>query len=166
MKLPTFYLLDTISKNIYEPYTWQFTPSVIPLFLKANKQVDQNIPFILPAINIFLNKEYVNVVQISKQKYNSDDFVNMINSFSDVLVQHLTNAYIYMSCSVLSWLRLTLQIQVLSLAFVTPQINSPTLRNRRYWSNLEISIIYCRHLNQHWYSRLHRPVISLIYMML
>jgi pre-mRNA cleavage complex 2 protein Pcf11 len=42
MKLPAFYLLDAISKNVYEPYARQFAPFVIPLFLEAYEQVDQN----------------------------------------------------------------------------------------------------------------------------
>lgn len=42
MKLPAFYLLDAISKNVYDPYAQQFAPFVIPLFLEAYEQVDQN----------------------------------------------------------------------------------------------------------------------------
>ena len=42
MKLPAFYLLDMISKNIYEPYARQFAPFVSSLFLEAYAQVDQN----------------------------------------------------------------------------------------------------------------------------
>ena len=42
MKLPAFYLLDAISKNVYDPYARQFAPFVIPLFLEAYEQVDQN----------------------------------------------------------------------------------------------------------------------------
>lgn len=41
MKLPAFYLLDAISKNVYEPYARYFTPFVIPLFLETYRQVDQ-----------------------------------------------------------------------------------------------------------------------------
>ncbi|EPQ59475.1 hypothetical protein GLOTRDRAFT_55502, partial [Gloeophyllum trabeum ATCC 11539] len=42
MKLPAFYLLDAISKNVYEPYARHFTPFVTPLFLETYEQVDQN----------------------------------------------------------------------------------------------------------------------------
>jgi pre-mRNA cleavage complex 2 protein Pcf11 len=42
MKLPAFYLLDAISKNVYEPYARHFTAFVIPLFLETYDQVDQN----------------------------------------------------------------------------------------------------------------------------
>ncbi|KZT20412.1 hypothetical protein NEOLEDRAFT_1245287 [Neolentinus lepideus HHB14362 ss-1] len=42
MKLPAFYLLDAISKNVYEPYARHFTPFIIPLFLETYEQVDQN----------------------------------------------------------------------------------------------------------------------------
>ncbi|TFK55983.1 hypothetical protein OE88DRAFT_1652537 [Heliocybe sulcata] len=42
MKLPAFYLLDAISKNVYEPYARHFTPFVIPLFLETYEQVDQS----------------------------------------------------------------------------------------------------------------------------
>jgi pre-mRNA cleavage complex 2 protein Pcf11 len=42
MKLPAFYLLDAISKNVYEPYAREFAPYVIPLFLEAYQEVDQN----------------------------------------------------------------------------------------------------------------------------
>ncbi|KDQ64608.1 hypothetical protein JAAARDRAFT_118249 [Jaapia argillacea MUCL 33604] len=41
MKLPAFYLLDAISKNVFEPYARHFTPFVIPLFLETYEQVDQ-----------------------------------------------------------------------------------------------------------------------------
>ena len=42
MKLPAFYLLDAISKNLFEPYAGHFAVFVIPLFLDTYKQVDQN----------------------------------------------------------------------------------------------------------------------------
>jgi|ERR1700722_867778 len=42
MKLPAFYLLDAISKNIYEPYAHHFKAFVTPLFLETYQQVDQN----------------------------------------------------------------------------------------------------------------------------
>jgi pre-mRNA cleavage complex 2 protein Pcf11 len=42
MKLPAFYLLDAISKNVYEPYARHFATFVIPLFLEAYDQVDQS----------------------------------------------------------------------------------------------------------------------------
>lgn len=42
MKLPAFYLLDAISKNVYDPYARQFSGFVIPLFLETYNQVDQN----------------------------------------------------------------------------------------------------------------------------
>ncbi|KZT12516.1 uncharacterized protein LAESUDRAFT_718777 [Laetiporus sulphureus 93-53] len=41
MKLPAFYLLDAISKNVYEPYARHFTPIVVKLFLDTYEQVDQ-----------------------------------------------------------------------------------------------------------------------------
>jgi pre-mRNA cleavage complex 2 protein Pcf11 len=41
MKLPAFYLLDAISKNVFEPYARQFSTFVIPLFLETYEQVDQ-----------------------------------------------------------------------------------------------------------------------------
>ncbi|KAG6854830.1 hypothetical protein C0991_012020 [Blastosporella zonata] len=41
MKLPAFYLLDAISKNVYEPYARHFATFVIPLFLETYGQVDQ-----------------------------------------------------------------------------------------------------------------------------
>ena len=41
MKLPAFYLLDAISKNVYEPYSRHFASFVIPLFLEAYGQVDE-----------------------------------------------------------------------------------------------------------------------------
>jgi pre-mRNA cleavage complex 2 protein Pcf11 len=42
MKLPAFYLLDAISKNVFEPYARHFATFVIPLFLETYEQVDQN----------------------------------------------------------------------------------------------------------------------------
>jgi hypothetical protein len=42
MKLPAFYLLDAISKNVYEPYARHFAAFVIPLFLETYELVDQN----------------------------------------------------------------------------------------------------------------------------
>ncbi|KAF9008966.1 hypothetical protein BDQ17DRAFT_90529 [Cyathus striatus] len=42
MKLPAFYLLDAISKNVYEPYARHFTSFVIPLFLETYSQVDES----------------------------------------------------------------------------------------------------------------------------
>ncbi|KAF8238784.1 hypothetical protein L208DRAFT_1387086 [Tricholoma matsutake] len=42
MKLPAFYLLDAISKNVYEPYARHFAVFVIPLFLETYGQVDEN----------------------------------------------------------------------------------------------------------------------------
>ncbi|KAG6831134.1 hypothetical protein H0H92_012559 [Tricholoma furcatifolium] len=41
MKLPAFYLLDAISKNVYEPYARQFATFVIPLFLDTYNIVDE-----------------------------------------------------------------------------------------------------------------------------
>ena len=41
MKLPAFYLLDAISKNVFDPYARHFSPFVIPLFLESYQQVDQ-----------------------------------------------------------------------------------------------------------------------------
>jgi pre-mRNA cleavage complex 2 protein Pcf11 len=43
MKLPAFYLLDAISKNVYEPYARHFATFVNPLFLETYDQVDQSI---------------------------------------------------------------------------------------------------------------------------
>jgi pre-mRNA cleavage complex 2 protein Pcf11 len=40
LKLPAFYLLDAISKNVYEPYARQFSTFVVPLFLETYNQVD------------------------------------------------------------------------------------------------------------------------------
>jgi pre-mRNA cleavage complex 2 protein Pcf11 len=40
MKLPAFYLLDAISKNVYEPYARVFASFVIPLFLDTYRAVD------------------------------------------------------------------------------------------------------------------------------
>jgi pre-mRNA cleavage complex 2 protein Pcf11 len=40
MKLPAFYLLDAISKNVYEPYARVFASFVIPLFLDTYRTVD------------------------------------------------------------------------------------------------------------------------------
>ncbi|KAJ3576942.1 hypothetical protein NP233_g78 [Leucocoprinus birnbaumii] len=42
MKLPAFYLLGAISKNVYDPYLRVFAPLVIPLFLKTYRSVDDN----------------------------------------------------------------------------------------------------------------------------
>ncbi|EIW82099.1 hypothetical protein CONPUDRAFT_136662 [Coniophora puteana RWD-64-598 SS2] len=41
MKLPAFYLLDAIAKNVYEPYARLFSGFVINLFLETYQQVDQ-----------------------------------------------------------------------------------------------------------------------------
>ncbi|KAG6911199.1 hypothetical protein DXG01_003066 [Tephrocybe rancida] len=41
MKLPAFYLLDAISKNVYEPYARHFAIFVIPLFLETYGLVDE-----------------------------------------------------------------------------------------------------------------------------
>ncbi|THV08455.1 hypothetical protein K435DRAFT_740551 [Dendrothele bispora CBS 962.96] len=41
VKLPSFYLLDMISKNIFEPYARLFSTFVIPLFLETYQQVDE-----------------------------------------------------------------------------------------------------------------------------
>ncbi|KAF7352696.1 CID domain-containing protein [Mycena venus] len=41
MKLPAFYLLDAISKNVYEPYARNFSAFVVPLFLETYGQVDE-----------------------------------------------------------------------------------------------------------------------------
>ncbi|KAK0468209.1 uncharacterized protein EV420DRAFT_1503373 [Desarmillaria tabescens] len=40
MKLPAFYLLDMISKNIYDPYARHFASFVVPLFLETYAEVD------------------------------------------------------------------------------------------------------------------------------
>ncbi|KAJ7638922.1 hypothetical protein FB45DRAFT_904269 [Roridomyces roridus] len=42
MKLPAFYLLDAISKNVFDPYARQFSAFVVPLFLETYHQVDQS----------------------------------------------------------------------------------------------------------------------------
>ncbi|KAL0573968.1 mRNA 3' end processing factor [Marasmius crinis-equi] len=41
MKLPALYLLDMISKNIYEPYARHFATFIVPLFIKTYHQVDE-----------------------------------------------------------------------------------------------------------------------------
>jgi pre-mRNA cleavage complex 2 protein Pcf11 len=41
-KLTAFYLLDAISKNLYEPYARNFGPIVVPLFLDTYSQVDES----------------------------------------------------------------------------------------------------------------------------
>ncbi|KAJ7068377.1 hypothetical protein C8F01DRAFT_1117955 [Mycena amicta] len=41
MKLPAFYLLDAVSKNVFDPYARQFSAFVVPLFLETYGQVDQ-----------------------------------------------------------------------------------------------------------------------------
>ncbi|KAJ7665512.1 hypothetical protein B0H17DRAFT_1210971 [Mycena rosella] len=41
MKLPAFYLLDAISKNVYDPYARHFAAFVVPLFLETYAQVDE-----------------------------------------------------------------------------------------------------------------------------
>ncbi|KAF8663446.1 hypothetical protein AX16_001016 [Volvariella volvacea WC 439] len=40
MKLPPFYLLDAISKNVFDPYARQFAPVVTNLFLDTYREVD------------------------------------------------------------------------------------------------------------------------------
>ncbi len=42
MKLPSFYLLDAISKNVYDPYARHFVPVVVRLFLDTYEVVDQS----------------------------------------------------------------------------------------------------------------------------
>uniref|UniRef100_A0A8H8CJU9 CID domain-containing protein n=1 Tax=Psilocybe cubensis TaxID=181762 RepID=A0A8H8CJU9_PSICU len=42
MKLPAFYLLDAISKNVYEPYARHFATFVTSLYLETYNQVDDN----------------------------------------------------------------------------------------------------------------------------
>ena len=123
MKLPTFYLLDAISKNIYEPYTWQFAPSVIPLFLEANERVDQKF---LPATNTFLiinfspGSTILRGMSVQIGGKHGDDFVD---SFGDVL-QHLTDIYIYVSyvsfCFVLRLIKANITNPGTQPAFVTP----------------------------------------------
>ncbi|KAI0719620.1 hypothetical protein C8T65DRAFT_635929 [Cerioporus squamosus] len=41
MKLPSFYLLDAIAKNVYDPYARHFTPVVVRLFVDTYEVVDQ-----------------------------------------------------------------------------------------------------------------------------
>jgi len=41
MKLPAFYLLDAISKNVYEPYARRFSSFVVSLYLETYSQVDE-----------------------------------------------------------------------------------------------------------------------------
>jgi hypothetical protein len=41
MKLPAFYLLDAISKNVYELYARRFSAFVVPLYLETYSQVDE-----------------------------------------------------------------------------------------------------------------------------
>ena len=40
MKLPAFYLLDAIAKNVFNPYAEKFARFVVPLFLETYDQVD------------------------------------------------------------------------------------------------------------------------------
>ncbi|KAH8118317.1 hypothetical protein DFH11DRAFT_1502332 [Phellopilus nigrolimitatus] len=40
MKLPAFYVLDAISKNVYDPYALKFSAFVVPLFLETYGQAD------------------------------------------------------------------------------------------------------------------------------
>ncbi|CCM03154.1 uncharacterized protein FIBRA_05276 [Fibroporia radiculosa] len=40
MKLPAFYLLDAMSKNVFDPYARCFTPLVVTLFIDTYEQVD------------------------------------------------------------------------------------------------------------------------------
>lgn len=40
MKLPAFYLLDAISKNVYDPYARHFGPVVANLFIETYEAVD------------------------------------------------------------------------------------------------------------------------------
>lgn len=42
MKLPAFYLLDAISKNVYDPYARQFSSFVVPLYLESYPMVDES----------------------------------------------------------------------------------------------------------------------------
>ncbi|TRM67706.1 hypothetical protein BD626DRAFT_479581 [Schizophyllum amplum] len=42
IKLPAWYLLDAISKNVYEPYGRLFSAFVMPLFLETYSQVDES----------------------------------------------------------------------------------------------------------------------------
>lgn len=41
MKLPAFYLLDSISKNVYDVYAPKFSAFIVSLFLETYNQVDQ-----------------------------------------------------------------------------------------------------------------------------
>nr|GAT59894.1 predicted protein [Mycena chlorophos] len=41
MKLPAFYVLDAVSKNVFDPYARAFSAFVVPLFLETYGQVDQ-----------------------------------------------------------------------------------------------------------------------------
>jgi len=43
MKLPAFYLVDALSKNVFDPYAGHFASIVVPLFLETYQQVDQQI---------------------------------------------------------------------------------------------------------------------------
>ena len=43
MKLPAFYVLDAISKNVFDPYASRFSPFVVSLFLDSYNQVDPSI---------------------------------------------------------------------------------------------------------------------------
>ena len=43
MKLPAFYLLDALCKNVYEPYARLFTPVVVRLFLDTYEAADQSM---------------------------------------------------------------------------------------------------------------------------
>lgn len=56
--------------------------------LHAN--VDQHGEF-LPQFDDL--EEYVKAVKNGKQQYNGDEFVEKINSFSDIIVQHLADVF-------------------------------------------------------------------------
>ncbi|KAI9512226.1 hypothetical protein F5148DRAFT_1164952 [Russula earlei] len=41
IKLPAFYLIDALSKNVFDPYAGHFASIVVPLFLETYQHVDQ-----------------------------------------------------------------------------------------------------------------------------
>ena len=41
MKLPAFYLLDAMSKNVFDPYARLFAPVVVRLYIDTYQIVDQ-----------------------------------------------------------------------------------------------------------------------------
>jgi len=57
-----------------------------------HRNVDQHEEF-LPQFHDW--EQYINAVKDGKQQYNADEFVKKIYSFSDTLVQHLSDVYLF-----------------------------------------------------------------------